>query len=68
MPCVNSLNAEFKPICHLLALLGDHHILHVSRVRVKLNLGFLGFYAALNGSLVNDILELICPTPNFETQ
>jgi hypothetical protein len=24
-----------NPICHLLALLGAHHILHVSRVRVK---------------------------------
>jgi len=29
------LNAELNPICHLLALLGAHHILHVSRVRVK---------------------------------
>jgi hypothetical protein len=27
-------NAELNPICHLLALLGAHHILHVSRVRV----------------------------------
>jgi hypothetical protein len=31
----NSLNAELNPVCHLLALLGAHHILHVSRVRVK---------------------------------
>jgi hypothetical protein len=31
----NSLNAEFNPICHLLALLGAHHILHVSRIRVN---------------------------------
>jgi hypothetical protein len=30
----NLLNAELNPICHLLALLGAHHILHVSRVRV----------------------------------
>jgi len=29
------LNAELNPICHLLALLGAHHILHVSGVRVK---------------------------------
>jgi hypothetical protein len=29
------LNTELIPICHLLALLGAHHILHVSRVRVK---------------------------------
>ena len=33
---LNSLNAELNPICHLLALLGAHHILHVSRIRVQL--------------------------------
>jgi len=32
----NPLNAELNPICHLLALLGAHHILHVSRIRVKM--------------------------------
>jgi len=31
----NPLNAKLHPICHPLALLGTHHILHVSRVRVK---------------------------------
>jgi hypothetical protein len=30
---LNPLNAELNPICHLL---GAHHILHVSRIRVKL--------------------------------
>ena len=29
------LYAELNPICHLLALLGPHHILHISRIRVK---------------------------------
>jgi hypothetical protein len=29
------LNAELNPICHLLALLGAHHILHISRIRVN---------------------------------
>ena len=33
---ISSLNAELNPICHLLALLGDHHILHVSGIGVKL--------------------------------
>jgi hypothetical protein len=33
----NPLNAELNPICYLLALLGAHHILHVSRIRVKTN-------------------------------
>jgi hypothetical protein len=32
---LNSLKAELNPICHLLALLGAHHILHISRIRVK---------------------------------
>ena len=32
----NTLNAELSPICHLRALLGAHHILHVSRLRVNL--------------------------------
>jgi hypothetical protein len=32
---INPLNTELNPICHQLALLGAHHILHVSRIRVK---------------------------------
>ena len=31
----NPLNAELNPVCHLLALLEAHHILHVSRIRVN---------------------------------
>ena len=31
----NPLNAELNPICYLLALLGAHHFLHVSRIKVK---------------------------------
>ena len=38
---INPLNAELNPICHLLALLGAHHILHISRVRVKKSFIFL---------------------------
>jgi hypothetical protein len=34
-PAINPLNPKLNPICHLLALLGAHHILHVSRIRVK---------------------------------
>jgi hypothetical protein len=33
---VNPRNAELNPNCHLLALLGAHPVLHVSRIRVKL--------------------------------
>ena len=32
---INPLNAKLNPICHLLALLGARHILHVSRIRVN---------------------------------
>jgi len=31
----NPLNTQLNPICHLLALLGAHHILHFSGIRVK---------------------------------
>jgi hypothetical protein len=33
---LNPLNPELNPICYLLALLGAHQFLHVSRIRVKL--------------------------------
>jgi len=33
---VNPLKPELNSICYLLALLGAHHFLHVSRIRVKL--------------------------------
>ena len=32
---INPVNTQLNSICHLLALLGAHHILHVSRIRVK---------------------------------
>jgi hypothetical protein len=35
MHIINPLNAKLNPICHLLALLGAHHIFHVSGLRVK---------------------------------
>jgi hypothetical protein len=31
----NSLNANLNPICHLLALLAAHPILHIGRIRVN---------------------------------
>ena len=44
MPHINPLNAELNPICHLLALLGTHHILHVSRIKVKVNYYYYYYY------------------------
>ena len=35
VPVLNTLNAKLNPICHLEALLGAHHILHISRIRVN---------------------------------
>jgi len=32
---INPSNIKLNPMCHLLALLGAHHILHISRIRVK---------------------------------
>ena len=32
----NPLSPELNPICYLLALLGAHHLIHVSRIRVRL--------------------------------
>jgi len=32
---IKPLNAELNPFCHLLALLGPLHILHVGRIRVN---------------------------------
>jgi hypothetical protein len=32
---INPLSADLNHICHFLALLGTHHILHVSKIRVK---------------------------------
>jgi len=42
---INPLNAELNPFSHLLALLGAHHIFHVSKVSVKL----LGDYLRWRG-------------------
>jgi len=41
---INPLNAKLNPICYLLALLGAHHILHFSRVRV--NVTYCDHYAS----------------------
>jgi hypothetical protein len=34
-PVINPLNAELNPIYHLLASLGAHPVLHISRIRVN---------------------------------
>jgi len=45
------LNAKLNSICHVRALLGAQHILHISRIRVKKMSGFLmGFKRASSRS------------------
>jgi hypothetical protein len=34
-PDINPLNAQLNPICHFLAVLGAHPILHISRIKVN---------------------------------
>ena len=53
---INPLNAELNPICRLLALLGAHHFLHVSRIRVKsLTLRLLMSYVYIYGTPILDV-------------
>ena len=54
MEFLNPLNPELNPICHLLALLGAHHFLHVSRIRVKL-LTFMRLMSFIYGAPILDV-------------
>ena len=50
----NPLNPELNPICYLLALLGAHHFLHVSRIRFKL-LTFRRLMSYVYGAPILDV-------------
>ena len=52
--CINPLNPELNPICYLLAILGAHHFLHVSRIRVKL-LTFRLLMSYIYGATILDV-------------
>ena len=56
--CLNPLNDELNPICHLLALLGAHHIFHVSGLRVK-NIKKIRFLWRVQRVYVNVPSELL---------
>ena len=56
----NPLNPELNPICYLLALLGAHHFLHVSRIRVKLLtfrllMSYIHIYIYIYGAPILDV-------------
>ena len=63
----NPLNPELNPICYLLALLGAHHILHVSRIRVKCLLTFnvLESLQILPPSIYSLAYNLLCLNPEY---
>ena len=50
----NPLNPELNPICYLLALLGAHHFLQVSRIGVKL-LTFRRLMSYIYGAPILDV-------------
>jgi len=54
---LNPLNAQLNPICHVLALLESHHILHVRRIRVKERRGY--------SHLKEEALDRTMWTPRF---
>jgi len=56
----NPLNAELNPVCYLLALLGAHHFLHFSRIRVKsltlrLLMSYIYIYIYVCGAPILDV-------------
>jgi len=52
----NPLNRELNPICYFLALLGAHHFLHLSRIRVKLlTFRLLMSYIYIYGAPILDV-------------
>jgi len=58
----NPLNAELNPIRHLLALLGAHHILHVSKIRVNSKYHDLYTYVHYQLLGICTILTLLRPS------
>ena len=57
---VNPLNPELNLICYLLALLGAHLFLHVSRIRVKLLtfkllMSYIYIYIYIYGAPILDV-------------
>jgi len=54
----NPLNAELNPICHLLALIGAHHILHISRIRVNTKTDGIFNFSCCQGVSCGNYLRL----------
>jgi len=58
---IKSLNAELNAVCHLLALLGAHHIFHVSRITVNgiLNSTCFGYIRPSSGALDVELHHMV---------
>jgi hypothetical protein len=56
---LNRLNAELNPICHLLALLGAHHIFHASGLRVNTEMDIISIVVNLFLSHNSDSIIII---------
>jgi hypothetical protein len=61
------LNAELNPICHLLALLGVHSNLHVSRVRVN-HLTSNGHFSGRTAPLTSRLYILYIYSTDIRTE
>jgi len=64
---LHPLNTELNPICHLLALLGAHHILHVSRIRVNVSI-LCALQLARNGSVRLACSDWLHPQCNRQSE
>ena len=62
---INPLNAELNPICHLLSLLGAHHIFHTSGLRVKI--AFFNVFNTTAKSTVGFVMS-VCLRPHGTTR
>ena len=63
---INPLNVELNPIYHFLELLGAHHILHISQIRVKLK-GWCSVLSTYGGRLLQSCC-IFCLPQIIQTQ
>jgi len=60
---ITPFNAELNPNCHLLALLGNHHIFYISRVRVSFGATLVIPFSWLNVMGYEALQLVLCPIP-----
>jgi hypothetical protein len=63
---INPLKTQLNPTCHLLALLGAHHILHVSSLRVKIWHEYPVFYMKTGTHLRSHLAQFFCKCEVFQ--